>query len=80
MVKMKDFIKTMNMTWITVNGPRTYVGSYQDLYDAITTPSLFIIDNKKKIIGKKIPVDKIEEFLEHHEKAEKAKSTSKPAP
>ena len=38
MVKMRDYIKEMNMKWITVNGPRTYVGPYQDLYDASTTP------------------------------------------
>jgi peroxiredoxin len=80
MVKMKDFIKKMGMPWITVNGPRSYVGTYQDHYDAITTPSLFIIDNKKKIIGKKIPTDKIEDFLNHHEKVEKLKTPTKSAP
>jgi hypothetical protein len=33
MAKMKDFIKEMGMKWITVNGPRTYVGAYSDLYE-----------------------------------------------
>lgn len=68
LAKMRDYIKTMNMKWITVNGPRTYVGSYQDLYDAITTPSLFVIDNKKKIIAKKVPAEKLEEFFTQYEK------------
>ncbi len=68
LAKMRDYIKTMNMKWITVNGPRTYVGSYQDLYDAITTPSLFVIDTKRKIIAKKVPVEKLEEFFTQYEK------------
>ena len=68
LAKMRDYIKTMNMKWITVNGPRTYVGSYQDLYDAITTPSLFVIDTKRKIIAKKVPAEKLEEFFTQYEK------------
>jgi thiol-disulfide isomerase/thioredoxin len=77
MVKMRDYVKTMNMKWITVNGPRTYVGPYQDLYDAMTTPSLYVLDSKKKIIGKKIPVDKLDEFLTHYEKFQKEKELVK---
>jgi hypothetical protein len=65
------------MKWITVNGPRTYVGPYQDLYDAITTPSLYVLDSKKKIIGKKIPADKLEEFLIHYEKFQKERELMK---
>ncbi|MFN3840336.1 MAG: thioredoxin-like domain-containing protein [Cyclobacteriaceae bacterium] len=67
MKKMRDYIAEMNMKWITVNGPRTYVGSYHDLYDAQTTPTLYILDDKKKIIGKKIPIEKLEDFLTNYE-------------
>jgi len=74
MAKMRDYIKEMNTKWITVNGPRTYVGPYQDLYDAMTTPSLYVIDEKKKIIAKKVPAEKLDDFLMKHEKFLKAKS------
>jgi thiol-disulfide isomerase/thioredoxin len=77
MAKMRDYIKDMNMKWITVNGPRTYVGHYQDLYDAMTTPSLYVLDEKKKIIGKKIPAEKLEDFLTQYERIEKAKAARK---
>jgi peroxiredoxin len=77
MQKMKDYIKEMKMPWITVNGPRTYVGPYQNLYDAQTTPSLFVIDPSKKIIGKKIPADKLEDFLTRYEQFQKEKATVK---
>jgi hypothetical protein len=74
MAKMRDYIKTMNMKWVTVNGPRTYGGTYADLYDAVTTPSLFVLDDKKKIIAKKLPVEKLEEFFLNYEKFQKTKS------
>ena len=77
MSKMRNYIKEMKMPWITVNGPRTYVGPYQDHYDANTTPSLYILDDKKKIIGKKVPADQLEEFFTNFEKFQKAKA--KPA-
>ena len=77
MAKMKNYIKEMGMKWITVNGPRTYVGPYQDLYDANTTPTLYVLDEKKKIIGKKIPAEKLQDFLTQHERMEKARAARK---
>jgi peroxiredoxin len=74
--KMKKYIQEMKMPWITVNGPRSYVGSYQKLYDAAQTPSLYIIDNKKKIIAKKPPIEKLEEFLSHYEESQKKKKST----
>lgn len=73
MKKMRDYIKEMKMPWITVNGPRSYVGSYQKLYDAAQTPSVYIIDNRKKIIAKKPPIEKLEDFLTHYEESQKKK-------
>lgn len=77
MVKMRDYIKEMNMRWITVNGPRTYVGPYQDLYDANTTPTLYVLDNTKKIIGKKIPAEKLDDFLTQYERIQKLRASGK---
>lgn len=74
MAKMRDYIKEMKAEWITVNGPRTYVGSYQDLYDANTTPTLYVIDRQKKIIAKKLAAERLEEFFTQHEKIEKLKA------
>jgi peroxiredoxin len=80
MAKMKTFINDMKMKWITVNGPRTYVGPYSDHYDAITTPSLFVIDNKKKIIAKKVPAEKLEDFFTKYEKFHKPAESDKLKP
>jgi thiol-disulfide isomerase/thioredoxin len=74
MAKMRDYIKEMHMKWITVNGPRTYVGPYQDLYDANTTPTLYVLDSQKVIIGKKIPSEKLEDFLTQYERIERMRA------
>jgi len=77
MAKMRDYIREMNMRWITVNGPRTYVGPYHDLYDASSTPTLYVLDNRKIIIGKKIPAEKLEDFLTQYERVERLRAANK---
>jgi hypothetical protein len=68
------------MPWITVNGPRTYLPKhYSELYHADTTPALFILDNKHKIIAKKLPVKQLEDFFVKHEKFLQSAQTKKPS-
>jgi thiol-disulfide isomerase/thioredoxin len=64
MKKMRDYIKEMKTQWITVNGPRTYVGQLHKLYYAETTPTMYIIDDKKKIVAKKLGIEQLPEFFE----------------
>lgn len=71
MSKMRNYIKDMGMNWITVNGPRTYTKPYQEMYDAYSTPTIFILNEDKKIIGKKLPAGRIEEFLNNYERRNK---------
>lgn len=69
MQKMREFIKTMRMEWINVNGPRSYMPEhYSKLYYAEQTPSLYILDRSHKIIAKKLPVKQLEDFFIKHEK------------
>lgn len=78
MAIMRAYIKEMGMKWINVNGPRTYLKvSYRDQYDADTTPTIYILDSNHKIIGKKLPAAKIEEFLINYEKMLKRKAALK---
>lgn len=74
MKKMKDFIKEFKTNWVSVNGPRSYTSIYSKLYYAEQTPTLYILDSKKKIIAKKPPIDKLEEFLTNYEKFHKPKT------
>lgn len=78
MVKMKSYIKEMKTNWITVNGPRTAVGSYHDLYDADTTPTLYVLDDKKKIIAKKLAAENLSDFLSKYERFHKSPAVNRP--
>jgi peroxiredoxin len=77
MTKLKDYIKEMKMPWINVNFYYSAVGHYQQLYDASTTPTMYVLDDKKKIIGKKISVENLEDFLTNYEKFLKKKPAAK---
>jgi peroxiredoxin len=69
MQKMKDYIKEMKMPFITVNGPRSFNKThFRQIYFSETTPSLYIIDEKKKIIARKLNVEDLPDFFEKHEK------------
>ncbi len=68
LVKMNEYIGEMEIdNWINVNGPRTFTEHYQKIYDAATTPTIYLLDEKKKIIAKKIPADQIKPFLDSYE-------------
>lgn len=78
MQKMRDYIKEMKMPWITVNAPRTYVGTYNKLYHADTTPTMYVIDDKHKIAAKKLGIEQLPDFFERNEKlAKKQPNTNK---
>ena len=66
MVKMKNYIKKKNIQWINVNGPRTLTGEYHGQYDIATTPVIYILNEHKEIIAKRLTVDQIEKFLENY--------------
>lgn len=72
MKKLRDFVKEFNTNWITVDGPRSYVKKhFLTLYHADTTPTIYILDDKKKIIAKGITVEQLDGFLERQDKARK---------
>lgn len=74
MKEMRDFIKEFKTPWLTVNGPRSYLKQhYSQLYHADTTPTIYILDEKKIIIAKKLPVKQLDDFLDKYEKREAAK-------
>ena len=68
MQEMKKFITEFKTPWTTVNGPRSYSKThFSDLYYADQTPMVYITDEKKKIIARKIAVSQIGDFLANYE-------------
>jgi thiol-disulfide isomerase/thioredoxin len=68
MVKMKNFIRKHKLTWINVNGPRAVTHNFAETYDVYSTPVIFILDDKKVIIAKRLSFDQIENFIIHEAK------------
>ena len=54
------------MNWINVNGPRTLTGELHGQYDIISTPVIYILNEQKEIIAKRLAVEQIEKFLENY--------------
>lgn len=76
MKKIRDYVKEMSMEkFVNVNFYYSSVGHYRDLYDAETTPTFYILDREKKIIGRKIPAaEEIGPFIERYEKFQQTKN------
>ena len=65
MVEMKKFIRANKMNFINVDGPRSVTPKYADLYDIYSTPVIYVLDEKKTIIAKRIDVEQIEDVIKH---------------
>jgi peroxiredoxin len=77
MKEMKDFIRDFNTPWITVNGPRSFIKEhFSKLYYADLTPTVYVLDEKKKIIARRIDVEQIDDFIENYEKMELRKKVA----
>lgn len=63
----KTFIKTHKLNWMNVNNARGESNA-QKIYDIYSTPTMYILDENKKIIGKRLGVEQLEEFLTNYEK------------
>lgn len=75
LVKWKSYVKKNNMKWINVNGHLRLGGpGYHTLYDINSTPVMFLLDENKKIIAKRVLTDQIRGLIERRE--EKAVKTT----
>ena len=61
--KWKDYIIKKDLDWIHVNGNISLTGDYHDAYDIYSTPVIYVLDDKKKIIAKRLAAEKIPAFL-----------------
>jgi len=59
--------------WNYINKGLTTLESlnFRDIYDIYSTPVVLVLDKDKKILGKRIGVEQIEEFISDMEKREK---------
>ncbi len=64
LTKWKKSIYEKNIqNWINVNATRSALGHYQELYDVLSTPMIYLLDEKKTIIAKKIGAESSFDFI-----------------
>jgi len=73
LVKWKNYIVKNELDWIHVNGTRSVTQDYHHLYDIRTTPTIYLLDEKKKIIAKRLKTDQLFPFIKNYEKNVKHK-------
>ena len=68
--KWIDYINKNQLHWLNVNDPNYHV-SFKQLYDIYSTPVIYILNEKKEIIAKRIGVEQVDEILGAALKADK---------
>ena len=64
LVKWKTFLrKNKIQDWTNVNGTRSATPNYHDLYDIISTPTIYLLDKDKKIIAKRLGYEQLVGFI-----------------
>lgn len=60
--KWLDYVRKNNLEWIQVNDPANASG-FRDKYDIWATPLIFLLDEDKRIVAKRITVEQAEEII-----------------
>ncbi len=66
--KWKDYIRKNELDWIHVNGNISLTGDYHELYDIYSTPVIYLLDQQKAIVAKRLAADKIPAVINRHRK------------
>lgn len=74
-IAWKKYLRANNPGWINVNGNMGFTPNFHDLYDAHSTPIMYLLDENKIIIAKRIMSDQIGDVIEFYEKRKAASAT-----
>lgn len=72
----KDFIKEYNLNWINVMDMQNESG-FRTTYDIYSTPVIYLLDENKKILAKRLNVDQLRGFMERILKKEEQEKEKK---
>ncbi len=67
----KSYVVEHRLPWLNVSGYRSVIGNYHKLYDIYSTPTIYVLDEKKNIIAKKILTKQIEELFRFRKQKKK---------
>lgn len=58
----KKFLNKHKLTWVNVHGDKNYDG-FRQKYNVFSTPTVYLMNSEKEIIGKKLDVEGIEKVI-----------------
>jgi len=62
--KWKDYIKQHKLDWMNVSDI-FHTGTFRHDYDVVTTPMIYVLDENKKIIAKKLDTNELNKVIKH---------------
>lgn len=68
----KKFIREHELHWTNVNGMKSVTPDFHDVYDIYGTPVIYLLDQHRNIIGKRITVEQIGMIIEHESEMKSA--------
>jgi thiol-disulfide isomerase/thioredoxin len=78
-VNWKKFIKEHNLTWINVQARDAQeLATAKYYYDVYSTPTLYLVDEKKSIIGKRLDIEGLHSVLNRKIEQDKKSAAKKP--
>lgn len=75
----KKFVKENKLNWVNVAAKNAQeLANSKYYYDVYSTPTVYLLDEKKTIIGKRLDAEGLKGFLNHRIEEDKKKVASKP--
>jgi len=62
--KWSEFISKNKLDWTNVADIELH-NNFRAIYDITSTPVVYVLDKNKKILAKRLPVEKLSEFIDH---------------
>ncbi len=66
----KNFIKDNKLKWVNVSDLYNNT-HFRDYYDIYSTPVIYLLDENKRIIAKRLDTEKVKDFIDNEEKMSK---------
>jgi len=66
--KWKEFVVKNELNWMNVNGTRSVTKDFHDLYDIYGSPVIFLLDENRNIVAKRMGAEQIPEIIERIER------------
>lgn len=65
--KIQNWYNGVDVHLNSKTGKEEYYTDFKNTFDIYSTPIIFVLDKNKKIIGKRIPIENLKDFIEFHE-------------